>query len=123
MLAHSEGGLVLIYGIKNAQHRFYFVSVSLVSHERINTYLHLFMAPMEAHEKESSSKLDPSFVIVDGYIVIYSYYEDSVSKVSIGMCWAHIVRNVDKKLLGSRMRRGGRGLGGSPRSCCCEGGP
>ena len=43
-----QGFLVLILGMTYAQHRFYPMSLSLVSHDRTSAYLHLFTALKEA---------------------------------------------------------------------------
>ena len=97
-----QGFPVLISGITDAQHRFHPVSLSLVSHERTSAYKHLFTALKEAHADESGRELEPLFVIADGSAAITATVKTVFPRCPRGMCWAHVVRNVDKKLLGVR---------------------
>ena len=97
-----QGFPVLISGITDAQHRFHPVSLSLVSHERTSAYLHLFTALKDAYAQESGQDLDPLFVIADGSAAITAAVTTAFPGCPRGMCWAHVVRNVDKKLLGVR---------------------
>ena len=100
--AHLAGFPVLISGIIDAQHRFHPVSLSLVSHECTSAYEHLFTALKEAHADESGHELEPLFVIADGSAAITAAVKTAFPRCPRGMCWAHVVRNVDKKLLGVR---------------------
>ena len=42
------------------------------------------------------------FVIADGSAAITAAVKTAFPRCPRGMCWAHVVRNVDKKLLGVR---------------------
>ena len=97
-----QGFPVLISGITDAQHRFHPVSLSLVSHERTSAYLHLFTALKDAYAQETGRDLDPLFVIADGSAAITAAVTTAFPGCPRGMCWAHVVRNVDKNLLGVR---------------------
>ena len=97
-----QGFPVLISGLTDAQHRFHPVSLLLVSHERTSAYLHLFTALKDAYAQESGWDLDPLFLIVDGSAAITATMTIAFPGCPRGMCWAHVVRNVDKKLLGVR---------------------
>ena len=52
--------------------------------------------------RKAASELDPLFVIADGSAVITVAVRTAFPGCPRGMCWAHVVRNVDKKLLGVR---------------------
>ena len=93
---------MLISGIIDTQHQFYPVSLSLVSDECTSAYLHLFTALKDAYVQESGRDLDPLFVIADGFVAMIATMTTTFLGCLRGMCWAHVVRNVDKKLLGVR---------------------
>ena len=95
-----QGFPVLISGITDVQHRFHPVSLSLVSHEGTNAYLEVFTAQKEALWEESHRQLAPLFVIADGSPAITAASRMAFPECPRAMCWAHVVRNVDKKLLG-----------------------
>ena len=95
-----QGFPVLISGITDVQHRFHPVSLSLVSHEGTNAYLEVFTAQKEALWEESHRQLAPLFVIADGSPAITAASRIAFPECPRAMCWAHVVRNVDKKLLG-----------------------
>ena len=78
------------------------MSLLLVSHERPSAYLHLFTALHDTYAQESGRDLDPLFVIADGSAAIIATMTTAFPGCPRGMCWAHVVRNVDKKLLGVR---------------------
>ena len=97
-----QGFLVLISGIKDAQHQFHPVSLLLVSHECTSAYLHLLTALKDAYTQESGRDLDPLSVIADGSVAITAAVTTALPGCPREMCWAHVVKNVDKKLLGVR---------------------
>ena len=78
------------------------------------------MALKDVYTQESGWDLDPLFVIVDGSGAITLTVMTAFLGCPRGMCWVHVVRNVDKKLLGVRMRNGGRCLGGTSISCSLQ---
>ena len=71
-----------------------------MSHERTSAYLHLFMALKDAYAQESGWDLDPLSVIADGSTAIIAAMTTVFPGCPRGMCWVHVVRNVDKKPLG-----------------------
>ena len=77
---------MLISGITDAQHRFHPVSLSLVSHERTSTYVHLFTALKEAYAEESGRELEPSFMISDGSAAITAAVGTAFLRCPRGMC-------------------------------------
>ena len=93
-----QGFSVLILGIIDAQYKSYLMSLSLVSHERTNTYLHLFTVLEDAYTKESSYELDLLFVIANGSIAITVVMRTAFPRGPRGMRWTYVVRNIDKKL-------------------------
>ena len=97
-----QGFLVLISGITNAQHRFHPVSLSLVGHERTSGYLQLFKMLKQAYLEESSHKLDTLFVVAHGSVAIIVAIRIAFLGCPRRICWAHVVRNINKKL--SRVR-------------------
>ena len=86
-----QGFLVLISGITDAQHWFHPASLSLVSHERTSTYLHLFMVLKDVDTQESGRDLDPLFVIADGSAAITATVMIAFPGCPRGICWAHVV--------------------------------
>ena len=56
----------------------------------------------EAYGKESGCELDPLFMIDDGSTKITATMRTAFPGCPRGMLWVHVVRNVDKKLLGMR---------------------
>ena len=78
------------------------MSLLRLSHEQINAHLHLFAMLKRAYEEESNCELNPLFMIADGFIAIIATMRTTFLGCPRGMCWAHIVKNVDKKLWGVR---------------------
>ena len=97
-----QGFLVLISGIIDAQHWFDLVSLPLVNHEHTTAYLHLFTVLKDTYAEETVRELDPLFMIADGFVAIIAAMRIAFLGCSRGMCWAHVVNNMDKKLLGVR---------------------
>ena len=64
---------------------------------------------LKEYAKESGHELNRLFMIVDGSATITATYRTAFLGCSRGMCWAHIVKNVDKKLL--EVRNECRGCG------------
>ena len=73
-----------------------------MSHECTVAYLHLCTVLKETYVGESGHELDPLFVIADGSIAIIAAIRTAFPGCPRGKCWAHVVKNVDKKLLGVR---------------------
>ena len=67
-----------------------------------NTYLHPIRPLKDAYTEESDHELDPLFVIADEFVAIIATIRTAFLGCPRGMCWVHIARNVDKKLLGVR---------------------
>ena len=109
-----QGFPVLISGITDVQHRFHPVSLSLVSHESTNAYLEVFTAQKEALWEESHRQLAPLFVIADGSPAITAASRMAFPEWPRAMCWAHVVRNVDKKTAGCEQREQGEQIQEGP---------
>ena len=104
---------VLLSDIIDVQHYFHPMSLSLVSHEGTNAYLEVFTVQKEALWEEIHVQLAIFFMIANGSIAIIAANKMALPKCPRAMRWAHMVRNVDKKLLGvsnldkrNRFRRG-----------------
>ena len=56
--------------------------------------------------EESGCELDPLFLIADRFVAITAAMRTAFLGCPRGMCWAHVVRNVEKMLLGMRNEEG-----------------
>ena len=60
------------------------------------------MALKHVYAEESGHEWDPLFIIFDGSIAIATFVKMAFPGCPMKVCWEHITRNVDKKLLGVR---------------------
>lgn len=79
----------------NASHWLHQLILFIVSFEHTSSYLHVFNSQKEAYSEHSHSDLAASFAMADGSIDTLKAFSDSPR----GICWEHIVRNDDGKLL------------------------
>lgn len=97
-----KGFSMLISSIKNAQHPFHPVSLSLVSLECTSAHMHLLLVLKEPYAEESGRELAPLCVTADGSATITAGMRTTFPGCPRGICCAHVVGNADKKLLGAR---------------------
>ena len=69
-------------------------------HNNTNAYLQVFTTQKEALWEGSYRQLAPLLVIADGFAAIIEASRMAFCKCPKAMCWAHVVRNLDNKLLG-----------------------
>ena len=84
--------------VTHASHWVHPLTLFLVSFEHASSFLHVFNSQKEAYSEHSRSDLAASFAMADGSIDTMKAFSD----LPRGICWAHIVRNDDRKLLEAR---------------------
>ena len=93
-----QGFPVLMAGLTDANHAFHPICISIVSHEDKGAYVGLLKSLKAAYHEHTNCQLAPRFVLADASPAIISAIRDIFQGCQRAMCWAHVIRNIDKKL-------------------------
>ena len=93
-----QGFPVLMAGLTDANHAFHPIAISIVSHEDKGAYVGLLKSLKAAYHEHTNCQLAPRFVLADASPAITSAIRDVFQGCQRAMCWAHVIRNIDKKL-------------------------
>ncbi|CAF1612146.1 unnamed protein product, partial [Didymodactylos carnosus] len=93
-----QGFPVLIVGTTDLDRHFHAFGMAVCSNEKKQDFIFIFRALQEGLQKINLKEINPDVLIADGADSIRNAFQDVFGEKPMVMCWAHMRRNVVKKI-------------------------
>ena len=95
-----QGYPILVLALSDANHKMFPCALGIMSNEDTEAFQFLFSTLQTETEKEGGQRFQPSLAVADGAAAITAALRDVFGPgCRRAMCWAHVIRQVDKKIL------------------------
>ncbi|CAF5175734.1 unnamed protein product, partial [Rotaria magnacalcarata] len=93
-----QGFPVLIIGATDLDRHFHLFGMAICSNETTQDFRFIFRALQKGMKKLNLEEIDPDFLIAADADAIRNAFQDVFGEKKMVMCWAHMRRNVVKKI-------------------------
>jgi hypothetical protein len=93
-----QGFPVLVVGTTDLDRHFHPFGMAICSKEEEKDFKFTFESLAAGVEKYSEQEMDPQALIADSSNAIRNAFKDTFGEKTMVMCWAHVRRNVEKKV-------------------------
>ncbi|KAF9758301.1 hypothetical protein NGRA_3148 [Nosema granulosis] len=93
-----QGFPVLIIGTTDLDRHFHSFGIAVCSNEKTQDFTFVFRGLQEGIQKLGFEEINPDVLIADGADSIRNAFQDVFGEKPMVMCWAHMRRNVVKKI-------------------------